>query len=133
MDRNVAIARHTSENELANSHAAEIPISVFLITLNEAAHIEQVLSSVAWADEVIVLDSGSTDGTTDICARMGVQLHHQNGWAIQPKRLRRWPNVATLGVSILTVMKSLPRISRTSCATGHATTAFRRLKSKLMT
>lgn len=77
MDRNVAIARHTSENELANSHAADIPISVFLITLNEAAHIEQVLSSVAWADEVIVLDSGSTDGTTDICARMGVQLHHQ--------------------------------------------------------
>ena len=48
------------------------PISVFLITLNEVAHIEQVLESVAWADEVIVLDSGSTDGTVEICKRMGV-------------------------------------------------------------
>ena len=51
------------------------PISVFLITLNEVAHIEQVLESVAWADEVIVLDSGSTDGTVEICKRMGVDLH----------------------------------------------------------
>ena len=54
------------------------PISVFLITLNEAAHIEQVLESVAWADEVIVLDSGSTDGTVEICERMGVDSHHQD-------------------------------------------------------
>ena len=77
MDRDVAIAEHASQAESADSQAASVPISVFLITLNEAAHIEQVLSSVAWADEVIVLDSGSTDGTTDICARMGVQLHHQ--------------------------------------------------------
>ena len=54
------------------------PISVFLITLNEAAHIEQVLESVAWADEVIVLDSGSTDGTVEICKRMGVGSYHQD-------------------------------------------------------
>ena len=54
------------------------PISVFLITLNEAAHIEQALESVAWADEVIVLDSGSTDGTIEICKRMGVGSHHQD-------------------------------------------------------
>ena len=77
MDRDAAIAERASQAESAGSHTVDGPISVFLITLNEAAHIEQVLSSVAWADEVIVLDSGSTDGTTDICARMGVQLHHQ--------------------------------------------------------
>ena len=41
------------------------PISVFLITLNEVAHIEQVLERVAWADEVVVLDSGSTDGLSE--------------------------------------------------------------------
>ncbi len=77
MDRDVAFAEHASQIELADSQAANVPISVFLITLNEASHIEQVLSSVAWADEVIVLDSGSTDGTTDICAEVGVQLYHQ--------------------------------------------------------
>ena len=54
------------------------PISVFLITLNEVAHIEQVLESVAWADEVIVLDSGSTDGTVEIFKRMGVDSRHQD-------------------------------------------------------
>ena len=54
------------------------PISVFLITLNEVEHIEQVLERVAWADEVVVLDSGSTDGTVEICKRVGVDLHHQD-------------------------------------------------------
>ena len=32
---------------------------------------------MSWADEVIVLDSGSTDGTVEICKRKGVDLHHQ--------------------------------------------------------
>ncbi len=77
MGSDVVIAQHSSEGAVNDGHGAEVPISVFLITFNEAAQIERVLSSVAWADEVIVLDSGSTDGTTDICARMGAQLHHQ--------------------------------------------------------
>ena len=49
MDRDAAIAERASQAESAGSHCCG-PISVFLITLNEAAHIEQVLSSVAWAD-----------------------------------------------------------------------------------
>ena len=56
----------------------EVPISVFLITLNEAEYIEDVLGSVLWADEVIVMDSGSTDGTVEICKRMNVQFLHQD-------------------------------------------------------
>jgi glycosyltransferase involved in cell wall biosynthesis len=42
-------------------------ISVILITKNEAALIRQALDSVAWADEIVVVDSGSTDGTVEIC------------------------------------------------------------------
>lgn len=42
-------------------------ISVTMITRNEAAIIRTCLESVAWADEIIVLDSGSTDGTVEIC------------------------------------------------------------------
>ena len=53
------------------------PISVFLITLNEAAHIEQVIRSVMDFDEVIVLDSGSTDGTVEIVTGLGVPVIHQ--------------------------------------------------------
>ncbi len=42
-------------------------LSVIIITKNEAHRIERCLASVAWADEIIVLDSGSTDGTVDVC------------------------------------------------------------------
>lgn len=36
-------------------------ISVMILTFNEADRIEDCLKSVAWADEVIVVDSFSTD------------------------------------------------------------------------
>ncbi len=42
-------------------------ISVTVITKNEAAIIRTCLESVAWVDEIIVVDSGSTDGTVEIC------------------------------------------------------------------
>lgn len=38
-----------------------IPISVFVVTLNEGRNIERMLKSVAGCAEVIVMDSGSTD------------------------------------------------------------------------
>ena len=44
-------------------------ISVYIIAFNEAEKIEAALRSVAWADEVVVADSFSTDNTVEICAR----------------------------------------------------------------
>lgn len=44
-------------------------LSVIVITKNEACNIERCLKSVEWADEIIVLDSGSSDNTVDICKR----------------------------------------------------------------
>ncbi len=41
-------------------------LTVTLITRNEAAHLAAALQSVAWADERVVIDSGSTDGTLAI-------------------------------------------------------------------
>jgi glycosyltransferase involved in cell wall biosynthesis len=43
-----------------------VKLTVTVITYNEAEHIAAALDSVAWADEIIVVDSGSTDGTADI-------------------------------------------------------------------
>ena len=44
-------------------------LSVTIITKNEAANIGAALESVAWADELIVVDSGSTDETVGIARR----------------------------------------------------------------
>jgi glycosyltransferase involved in cell wall biosynthesis len=44
-------------------------LSIIVITKNEAHNIEDCLKSVAWADEIVVFDSGSTDNTVDICKR----------------------------------------------------------------
>ena len=41
-------------------------LTVTVITYNESAHIAAALDSVSWADEIIVVDSGSTDGTAEI-------------------------------------------------------------------
>jgi (heptosyl)LPS beta-1,4-glucosyltransferase len=49
-------------------------LSVTIITLNEAAHIAAAIDSASFADEVLVVDSGSSDGTTDIARRKGVRV-----------------------------------------------------------
>ncbi len=44
------------------------PLSVVITTLNNAQTLERCLSSVAWADEIVLLDSGSDDATLEIAA-----------------------------------------------------------------
>lgn len=54
-------------------------LSVIIITKNEEANIERCLSSVTWTDEVIVVDSGSTDRTIEIARRFTSHVH-EVGW-----------------------------------------------------
>lgn len=50
-------------------------ISATIITHNEAANIERCLNSlIGVADEIVVVDSFSTDGTADICRRYGCKV-----------------------------------------------------------
>ncbi len=49
-------------------------LTVTVITYNEAAHIQHALESVAWADEIIVVDSGSTDATVDLARPLATQV-----------------------------------------------------------
>lgn len=55
-------------------------LTVTVITRNEAAHIAAVLDSVAWADERIVVDAHSTDGTAEIARRHGARVEIRD-WA----------------------------------------------------
>lgn len=53
-------------------------ISGLVITLNEAAHIRACLESLFQVcDDVVVVDSGSDDGTVKIAEEMGAAVHHQ--------------------------------------------------------
>jgi glycosyltransferase involved in cell wall biosynthesis len=54
---------------------AERPeISVVLITRNEAGRIRRCLQSVAWAEEIVVVDQHSRDGTAAICRELGARV-----------------------------------------------------------
>lgn len=54
-------------------------ISLVIITKNEEKNIEKCILSVPFADEVVVVDSGSTDKTEDICKRLNVRFIY-NPW-----------------------------------------------------
>ena len=51
-------------------------ITAIILTYNEARHIARAIRSIrAFVDQVCVVDSGSTDGTTDIARQWGAEVH----------------------------------------------------------
>ena len=54
-----------------------VQVSAVLITFNEEADIARAVDSVSWCDEVLVVDSGSTDRTVEICAARGCKVIHR--------------------------------------------------------
>jgi len=63
-------------------------LSVVIITKNEAGHIGRCLESVAWADEIVVLDSGSEDDTVAICRQYTDKVYQTDwpGFGLQKQR-----------------------------------------------
>ena len=51
-------------------------ISVYIIAFNEVEKIRDCIKSVLWVDEIIVADSFSTDGTTQIAQELGAKVVH---------------------------------------------------------
>src|SRR5260370_12287542 len=49
-------------------------LSAYILAYNEAEKIAAAVSSVLWADEVVVADSGSTDRTVEIAAGLGARV-----------------------------------------------------------
>lgn len=69
-------------------------LSVIIITKDEELNIRSCLESVAWADEIIVVDSGSSDGTAEICRELGakVYVHDWPGFGAQKNRALSYAN-----------------------------------------
>jgi len=77
--------------DLADSHASRpVPVTVMIFTLNEEIHLPSCLDSLAWCEDVIIIDSFSTDRTAEISrARNARFFQHafegfgkQRNWAL---------------------------------------------------
>src|ERR1041385_8095334 len=64
---------------LVRSRMKKQKLSVCIITLNEGDHIRAACESVSWADEIVVVDSGSSDRTREIATECGARVL-QNSW-----------------------------------------------------
>ncbi len=54
---------------MADEMVRKLPISVYVLTFNNLRTIEHCLKSLNWAEEIVIVDSFSTDGTFEICKR----------------------------------------------------------------
>lgn len=62
-------------------------LSVVLITLNAATQLEACLASVqGWVSEIVVVDSGSQDGTVELAERMGARVIQQAWLGFGPQK-----------------------------------------------
>lgn len=57
--------------------SARCKLSIALIAKNEAENIGRTLESVAWADEIILIDSGSTDDTIAIAQKYNAKIYYE--------------------------------------------------------
>lgn len=53
-------------------------VSVFLIARNEAARLPRTLAALSWADQLVLVDSGSSDRTVEIAREAGAEVHYRD-------------------------------------------------------
>jgi glycosyltransferase involved in cell wall biosynthesis len=63
-----------------------MPLSVAIITRNAASQLAGCLASVAFAEEVVVVDSGSTDGTVELAVRHGARVIRKEWLGFGPQK-----------------------------------------------
>lgn len=75
--------------------AGSVPVSVVVLTLNEEPNIGRCLASVAWADQVVVVDAGSVDQTVAVAKSMGAEVVEQPwlGFSAQREYALRMPQL----------------------------------------
>lgn len=71
-DARVLPTGHRSRPRLTASGIT--PVSAVIITRNESRNIRRTLSRLYWCDEIVILDSYSTDDTVEICREFGCRI-----------------------------------------------------------
>jgi len=63
-----------------------LPLSVVIITRDAATQLDACLASIAFADEIVVVDCGSTDGTRELAAARGARVVEQDWLGFGPQK-----------------------------------------------
>ncbi len=63
-----------------------LPLSAVLITLNAARQLPECLASLAFCDEIVLVDAGSSDDTLAIAAEFGARVIHQDWLGFGPQK-----------------------------------------------
>ncbi len=66
------------------SDSKRVPITAAIIALNEERYIARCLASLAWADEILVIDGGSSDRTAEICQDSSKSWHGRIRFVTRP-------------------------------------------------
>ena len=69
--------------------AGKVPVSVMIPTLNEESNLRRCLDHLQWADEVVIVDSGSTDDTVKIAEAYGAKVVQFRWNGLWPKK-KNW-------------------------------------------
>src|SRR5579862_9587493 len=62
---------------MTSSSAQPMSLSVAIAAMDEEANIGRTLASVRWADEIVLVDSGSKDRTCEIAREFGARVIHE--------------------------------------------------------
>jgi len=113
---------------------ASVPVSVTVITRDEERNLSRCLESVRFADDVVVLDSGSTDRTPEVAARHGARfgVRAWTGYTDQKNAAAeqaRHPWILSLDADEWLGEGGGEEIARIVAAPEHAAYAIRRLSA----
>lgn len=73
-------------SNITNAMDEPLPVSILLLTHNEERQLSAYLAAVAWAAEVVVVDSGSTDRTLEIARAAGARVFERPLQGFGPQR-----------------------------------------------
>jgi glycosyltransferase involved in cell wall biosynthesis len=74
---------------------ARATLSAIVIAMNNEHTIQRCIESLRWADQIVVVDSGSTDRTPEICRELGAKVHVTSDWPGHGPQKNRALDLAT--------------------------------------